>query len=76
MNSGKFIVDFLPGGVVRLTSPGGFSPALHMRAEEFLANVIKGLGGEVHQTKIGAVEHTHEHGHAHAHGAGGDHSHE
>lgn len=69
-------VTILPDGRIKLTT-SRFSPALHVNAEQFLANVVKLAGGAVDRKhKPGGSGHTHGHSHEHGHGhAHGGHSH-
>lgn len=69
-------VTILPDGRIKITT-SRFSPALHVTAEQFLANVYKLAGGKVDaKHRPGGHGHAHGEGHSHEHGhAHGGHSH-
>lgn len=68
----EFNVEVLEDGRIKVTSPEGFSPELHLKAEEFLA-MLEGLAGGSVETKtlkpnLGSLtSKPHQHGKGHHH---------
>lgn len=72
MSKAPITLRFLPDGAVKIETDK-VSPASHVRAERFLAEVQKLLGGETTKTKNTHAHHTHDdHDHDHT----GDHDHD
>jgi hypothetical protein len=64
----KMIVEVLPDGVIRVTSPGQFSAALHADADAFVKWLHEKCAGEVKIKKLDQHgEHHHHHGEHHHH---------
>lgn len=60
-------ITILPDGRIKIET-SRFSPALHVSAERFLANVYKLAGGKLESKhKPGGHGHTHSHGEGHTH---------
>lgn len=68
MSEAPITIEVLPDGSVKITT-SKIDPAAHVRAERFLAEVAKLLGGTTTRTKR-------THGHHHHHDHEGDHDHD
>lgn len=69
---GELLVTVLDDGSVKIETDK-VAPADHVRAERFLAEVQRLLGGQTTKTKLA---HTHSHDHNHDHHHEGDHHHD
>lgn len=63
----EMIIEFIGNGMIKVTTDKISGPN-HMKAEEFLAALARGLGGQVTRTSKGSSKpHIHEHSHEHTH---------
>lgn len=60
----EFDIKILPGGIIKVTSPGAISAPNHMEAEKLLAAIKKAAGGKA------TIKHLGKKGHAHTHADG------
>lgn len=62
----QFVIEILPDGKIKVTSPGGFSREMHQDADDFLA-FIKDLAGGPCETKVNkpSLGNPHQQGHSH-----------
>jgi hypothetical protein len=60
----EIIIEKIPGGRFKITTPGGFSPELHVTADELVKLIESECGGKtiVQRNPHGHHSHSHKHG--------------
>jgi hypothetical protein len=73
---GEITITCLPDGSIKIETDK-VADAAHVRAERFIGEIQRLLGGAVQRTKRGHGHHHHAHeDHDHDHDHGGEHAHE